>query len=55
VHVSEAPPMYPPPASGPPPSAPFPDEIRQNTQKMLDEQLKDVEEWAARRRRAIFV
>jgi nucleotide-binding universal stress UspA family protein len=44
VHVGESHPLYPPPASGPPPSSPSRDEIRETAQKLLDKQVKDVEE-----------
>ncbi len=44
VHVGESLPLYPPPAAGPPPSTPSRDEIRQVAQRLLDAQLRQVEE-----------
>jgi nucleotide-binding universal stress UspA family protein len=44
VHVDEARQVYPPATSGPPPPTPSKEELRLAAQKLLDQQIKEIEE-----------
>jgi nucleotide-binding universal stress UspA family protein len=44
VHVDEARQIYPPATSGPPPPTPTKEELRKASQKVLDQQIKEIKE-----------